>query len=386
MKYKAILSVLLGFVAVLVQAQDMERMKRDIEVTENILSSLLQEDYESGQATRLFFGASGAIEGSYIEDFGVLFTIAPRFRLGSVSLNSDKVYIGSGEGGVIVIPKDAGGEAEEESDSISEEQRFRRLVETFATDYAFLLRQVPPDEKIMIRYGAKGRSWNRRGSVIALSGTRTGGAYSAVIKKSDLDAFQEGRISQEQLRNRIEFVIAEEGTAPEDRDLEILTNIFSTLYKDRSGRTIGLRGTPEYEKIEGLGAIVYMTAGPRGTYFALSGTTLKYYSLEGLRQAPLPPEKEDKKDTLDLATELSNAFPGFLEELKQHIVEYGSIVRNLSEDEALIFRVDFFDCRDCEVLPEEVEITAKQPMLAAYKKGTIDLQTAVEQLKVITKE
>lgn len=390
MTYKTIPLMLICLMAGFLSAQDMERMQRDIEVAENILASLMQEEREAGMTSGVLWGPAGSIEGSYIKDFGVLFSIAPRHRLRGVVVNKDKVFIRSGEEGVIVSPEEPSDAEEaivEESDQ-REEERFRRLVEIFATDYAYLLRQLPADEKVMIRFGAKSNRFFRGTGVWTISGSQTGGAYSAVIKNSDVDALQKGRISEEQLRNRIEFTVEKEETTEKDRDLEILTNIFTTLYQDDSDRSIGLRGAPRYEKIEGLGAIVYLSAGPPGGYsYTLSGTTtLQFFKYDRAKTAPKPLKEKESKDQAELSRELSSAFPEFMGKLEEHIVEYGSIVRSLGENEVLIFRIDFFDCPDCNVLPEEVEITAQQPTLMAYRKGELSLADAIGRLKTEKKE
>ena len=71
----------------------------------------------------------------------------------------------------------------------------------------------------------------------------------------------------------------------------------------------------------------------------------------------------------------------FLEDVKKQIVEYGSIVKDLEDKEALIFRIGFNDCR-CKTRPDELEITAMRSTLEAYRKGKITLEEGVRQLKV----
>lgn len=413
MKY-IITFVLLMFAAALF-AQDMERMKRDVEVGENILASLLEDSYGEVEviASNLFLNGRGNVEGSYLEGFGVLFTIAPGGFLGAAAWGDGKYVIRSGRGGAVSFglgneerekEKTAGAE-EQEVEVVELESPFREVVETFATDYAYLMRELPAGEKIMIRYG--GRPFSI-GGVAVVSGSEAGSRYSAVIEKADLNAYEKGRLSKEQLAERIRFTVAE-GDRRDDRDLKLLTSIFSRLYQsDLNGNDIfRLRGTPHFERIEGLGAVIHMNVGakfPYGTYFFNQDYNI--IQLRGLRDREAArrdrervhifvPEAEgdrrgavtvegDADESTEDPAEIDEAYLDFKAELERNIVEYGSIVKELAEDEALIFRVRFFDCEDCEVMPRQLEITARQPVLNAYRTGSSDLDDAVGQLVVST--
>lgn len=414
MKY-TITTTLLFFALILgAQSPDMDRMKRDIEVGENILASLLEESYEGFNAytSAMLLGDGSNVEGSYLEGFGVLFTIAPRRMLGAVNWGQGNYIIRDNQTMSITIPdtegkgkgkrgRTASGFASTgDTDTISLEAKFKEMVETFAVDYAYLMRRLPADEKIMIRYGGKqshSGTWSVLAGGAGVSSFSSQSVYSAVIEKSDLEAHQNGRLSQAQLVDKIKFTSEKEGTNEENRDLTLLTSIFSRLYQSdlSSDETFKLRGTPKYENIEGLGAVVYLSVGPKRYAYSyyFNGVRIKDKGSNRINIV-VPDERGDEKadakadsDTdEDKADEIDDAYPDFMSELEQNIVEYGSIVKDLAKDEALIFKINFFDCKDCEVMPEKIEITAMQSTLAAYRKGNISLDKAVGQLKISMKE
>jgi hypothetical protein len=404
MKYAITTTLLCLALALGAQSPDMDRMKRDIEVGENILASLLQEDQESATipSSGVFLGDRSAVEGSYLEGFGVLFTIAPRHLIGSVNWG-EGVYSYS-HNQTIVIPRAEVRKRPERTDAADEaegvktdtqESRFRKVVETFLADYAYLMRQVPAGEKIMIRYGSRPARQETWGVVVGV-GSPSKIRYSAVVEKADLDAHQNGRLNREQLLSRIKFTAEEEGAGKEDRDLTLLTSIFSRLYQsDLSGDDVfRVRGTPSYERIEGLGAVIHVSVGTKFPFQTLFYNGVRLGGRGSNRFNIVIPERLNEEDGVviegDVELEedeedteaIDQAYPAFMEELQRNIVEYGSIVKDLAEEEALIFKVNFFDCKACEVMPGKAEITALQSTLEAYRKGSINVDRAVGQLKV----
>ena len=86
-------------------------------------------------------------------------------------------------------------------------------------------------------------------------------------------------------------------------------------------------------------------------------------------------EAEEKENPDD-------SYPDFIADLKNSIIEYGSIVKELKSDESLIFKISFPKCEDCQKMPTQMEITAKKSTLDAYRKEQISLEDAINQLVV----
>lgn len=398
MKYVITLGLLLFSLTLWAQKPDMERMKRDIEVGENILATLLEEEYEVYPSHTLFIGNQRNVEGSYLEGFGILFSISSGRILraiGRADRQSGRSQRNSSRGrgrssqsidGIAITVPDvrtrvSTGQASNWADTLDIESHFKEAVQSFAAEYAFLLRQLPSDEKIMIRYGgdqSRILSWGTNVHV------DRPGAYSAVIEKSDVDEFQSGRINQNQLSQRIKFTTEEDEPSKKDRDLELLSGIFSRLYKSdlSANDLLKLRSSPNYEKIEGLGAVFDLSVGIKNSIWSVYNPLLQ---LNGGNEVDIivgeePENKSDDKDKT--ADEIDAAYPDFLSDLKNNIIEYGGIVKDLASDEALIFRVNFFDCKGCKVLPQKLEITAAQTTLDNYRKGKTNLSDAAGQLKI----
>ena len=182
--------------------------------------------------------------------------------------------------------------------------------------------------------------------------------------------------------DRIEYSEDDEQNEDLEKDLSLLSSIFSTLYQ-RNGEEIFYQSRGiNVEKIEGLGAVVRMSIRLNGRDSDLF-TIYRSYSRQN---SNVPRAEEDEKKEEERRAEntqkIDSEYPVFLQTLKENIVEYGSIVKSLTAGEALLFKVSFFDCKECKELPEELEITAKVSTLESYKKGNTSLSQAITQLKV----
>ena len=221
MKYLMILAMVLFCFALPAQSVNTERMHRDIKVAENILSSLIQERNDVVIAGRNYqHGGNTGVEGSYLEGFGVLFSIGSRsslFQIGGVSGQFPKGSNGNSYS--IVIPDviaqsdklarvrrrgSSGGVTiwGDDQDSITIIDRSKEVIETFVSEYGYLLRQLPSNEKLMIRTGGNpGVNYYYSGtgnfSFSNSNSNRLSSTFSASVKKSDIDLFEGGKISKE---------------------------------------------------------------------------------------------------------------------------------------------------------------------------------------------
>jgi len=394
MKY-AMTFFLSSLLLVLSAQPDAARMERDIEVAENILATLVQEEYGGDAFPGMRWSGGSGVEGAYIDGFGVLFTIGTHFRVMTVAPKppkppkAPKVDMKGDEAVAIVVPEARvwrnGVSIFNYSDSLSREQHFRSVVETFATEYAYLLRQLPKDEKIMIRYGGQGNQSFSWGNAFVASSTSNGAAYSAAIAAADLQAYKAKRLDRQALVDRIQYVTTVEGGEAEDRDLKLLSSIFGRLYQQDLSELFTVSGPPAYEKIEGLGAIYHLRFFTPG---ATRGDLLSpvYIEIAKARrdgyEIVVPDLEAETLEPEEWAEKIDAAYPEFLEDLKANIVEYGSIAKDLEAGEALLFRIHFPSCESCVSLPEQIEITARQETLQAYREGKLSLERAVGQLAV----
>lgn len=378
------------------QGPDQDRMQREIEVAENILATLLEEPQDDRSPEARFFISRNQVEGSYLEGVGVLFTIQPDL-LGRITGAGSVRFFFPGEDPQVIIQEETEKSETEETDKRSTsglEERFRQVAGDFMADYAFLLRRLPDEEKVMIRLQSK--------PIGIFAGSAHGAvrrnaelAYSAVLPKADILAFQSNRISREQLADRIAFTFQQKGTAATegiDRELELLSGIFGRLYRSDLSEDFHISSTPSYERIPGVGAVLNLSMMPDHLGFAPAIAGLRfsrgdaigyYFRTEKSKEEPEKENEADKK--ADRAGKADEAYPAFEKLLLENIVEYGSIVKALADEEALIFQVSFPDCDECKEMPGKLEVTARRSTLQDYRQGRLALEQAAGQLSVTHK-
>ena len=430
------LKITLGlFLATFLLSAQSVRMNRDIEVAEKILETLLEEvDGPTMVEEEVYvIGNKANVEGTYIEGFGAMFSITS----GHSSLNSfvfstkKKDKDKSGKAGKVTIIRPSRNKIHYDLEDLEVnkaeiQNNFKSVVETFVCDYGYLMRQLGDNEKIMIRYGMNSFStfsWSERFSdfdnfngVIALGDQNKQKInYSATVSKADINGFQNNRINESQLKESIKFVFEEAKEQKEKyKDLDLLASILSKIHKNDAGEEdLYLRGTSNYEKIDGLGAIYKLNVRARGhhSYFGLStfpeikwSDNYQFFFDKSEEQnkykaakdrARIAAEKakaleekarilaEKARETENRAKiDLDKSYTNFIEAFKNNIIDYGSIVKSLESGEALIFKLKFPKCEDCKKMPERLEITVKKSTLAAYRKDQISLESAVSQLIV----
>ena len=369
------LALSLMTITVFAQPVDMNRMNRDIEVAEQIIATLINETDEIDLFVLGGVGQNSTIEGSYLEGVGILFSIGSKSF--PSSLYNISGYRGSSIRGVAIIQKDEEDFKTEVKrkkgqkiikDTFSIHEQFKSIVETFVTEYAFVLNQVPASEKILFRYGSDFRIYTSFGSGVSVAPSNVPSKLSATVKMIDVKAFQKGDIAKEDLISKIDYSRTDNEVS-ESKDLNVLSGIFKRLYTEDLSDTYNLRGTPTYELIDGVGAII----------------NLSMWKRKSNPERLVLREKMDAKVffTESPASDLSadSLYLPFLIDFKQNVVEYGSIVKDLEEKEALIFRIGFNDCK-CKTRPDQLEITAMKSTLNAYRKGKLSLVSAIQQLRI----
>lgn len=393
---KCYLLFLLLLIAGFSYAQDADntRMKRDIEVAENILSTLLNQESN-------YYGNS--VEGTYIEGHGALFTI----NSGSfISVNGyNKAIVLStdaSQNGVYQLGETTGKSVNIDSLNTALQARIKDVMKTFITDYAQLLSQLKPTEKILIRY-TRG---NRYGDVKVFGLTsrlaavdaqttvnkdknktapdKTLKELSAEIMKASVDDYRSGKLTKAQLEQKIKYS-EQNVTDKKETDLELLSSIFHRLYQDDLSETFRLYSDPSYEKIEGLGVIFTMNFG--GRFFGRAAYSYSFSTRAGDRVWSSSPSQNKKKsdkeeeDDSDWQKKIEESYPDFLETFKQNMIEYGRTVHTLNADELLIFKLDLMNCDDCDI-PAAVELSVKNSVLEDYDKNKISIDQAVEKITV----
>ena len=353
--------ILLFSLPVVAQQIDQTRMDRDLEVAKNVLQTLFNQD-----RNMMFWGRN--IEAVYLEGYGVIFTLPDNFSYLSIKMpKMPKMTVFEGEEGykeeVIVVDVNV-----DEDNSIDhakmEEQK--EAVITFLADYSDLIGQLKPDEKIKVHnrandnvfYVGTGRhsSWSMTSSGLE--------KFSAEVKKKDVTAYKEGKISRKELVNRITFTTSE--PVEIHQDLELFAIIVKRLYSPDLSETYFTNRTPHYELLKDYGVIFYLK-----TYSSYSNNDL--YRMPVLGRSDVNLEERNKK-----VTEL---YPQFEKSIKETMIEYGRTIKTLKDDEILMLKVKLTKCDGCGI-PETLELSVSKQVLSQYDQRKLSLDKAMGAIKV----
>jgi hypothetical protein len=360
-------------------------MLRDIEVTENILSTLIKQQFEK----RAFFPME--IRGEYREGHGVTYRLPYEFNgpmvwgvgqnmditiLDGKSFNSTfdfpdappapdvaRVYDGQGR----VVTENLHGRARSRkvnTDSIREASSAKTIAacKDFLADYGDLINQLSPTEKVMITNRGDGdRIWygafvnNSRPSYISVEAL-----------KGDITQLKQGKLTRDQFIKNIKVVnsVMDDELQP---DLELLTSIFNRLYRKDLSKTFFTEENIYYEKLKDYGAIYYMQVYSSNQDYNRKWV-MPTVGLQGLTT-----EERDKK--------VKELYPQFEKDFKADILEYGRTLKSLTSEELLVFNVQLTKCSGCGI-PSSLEFLVKADVLKEYASGKLTKDAALAKMTV----
>jgi len=355
---------------------DDERMTRDIEVAENVLATLIKQEFEQ---RRTFFGLD--VKGSYQPGYGVTFRVPADhslpfvFSIGGNELNpaviaDDYSYtvrtapppppaLDAQDSAVRLKNKDE--ERRQKSvDSVRSEfnNRIIRAAQNFILDYGDIISQLGSNERIVVTNQS-----DRPQVFFATGGPRTRIAVEG--SKTDIVAFRQGKLDRSAALKKLKVVNTETLEAREP-DMEMISSIFSRLYRPDLSKTYFIEGNVYYERLRDFGTIFYLqmvsSVDRQGRHL------MPTLGVEGLTQ-----EERDKKVT--------DLYPQFEREMKDNILEYGRTVKTLKDDESLIFNIIMTRCKGCGI-PGTLELSIKGSVLRDFSSGKIDKNTALSKMTV----
>ena len=369
---------------------DAGRMDRDIEVAENILSTLIKQQFEK----RSFFPME--INGAYLEGYGVT------FRLPS-EVNGPMIWnIGGQNAGVTMLDGDSysytfsfpSGEQAELERIMSDDHRVRtenirgtgrsrvaarvpnidsirevsadkivNACKEFITNYGDLITQLPANEKIVItNRGEENRMWY--GSFLNASRPSY---MSLEVTKSDITAYKQGKLNKEQFDKKIKVInsVVEDEMQP---DLELLTSIFNRLYRPDLSKTFFTEDNIYYERMKDYGVIYHMQV-----YSSNQGEFNRRYVMPTVGLEDLDQAARDKK--------VKELYPQFEKDIKEDILEYGRTVKSLKPEESLIFDIRLTRCDGCGI-PSSLEISVKADVLKDYSAGKLSKDSALGKFTI----
>lgn len=368
---------------------DQSRMDRDIEVAENILSTIIKQQFEK----RSFFPME--IRGEYREGYGVTFRLP-------YDVNGPMIWnFGAQEPGVAILDGNAftysfnlpSGEEAELSRMLDDDGRVKtetirgtgrarvatsrrvnidsiREVSTtkiidgckdFLANYGDLITQLPANEKIMITNRGEGE----RTRFGAFANDPRFSYISIEVTKSDITSYKQGKLSQDQFNKKVKVinsVINDEMQA----DLELLSSIFNRLYRQDLSKSFFTEGDVYYERMKDYGVIYYMEV-----YSSNQSEFNRRYIMPTVGLEDLDQAARDKK--------VIELYPQFEKDIQGDILEYGRTVKSLKPEEWLIFNIKMTRCDGCGI-PSSLEISVKADVLKDYAAGKLSKEAALGKL------
>jgi hypothetical protein len=398
-----------GIIALVVQSQttfaqkiDEERMRRDIEVAENVLSTLIKQ--EVNQQNK-FWGVE--IKGTYQEGYGVTFRLPGDYSMPMVfTMSGAKANVVYNDIAPTIAYSYSSDDAREprerkeaperkerkesadrkepaerkeaerkETYELKEQTRERRRMvadsvrdaynqkvvkatKDFIVDYGDFISQLGPNERIVVTNQGENRSWyfkdNKR-THISVEGS-----------KADITAFKQGKITRDQALTKLK-VVNTETVEVKEPDMELLESIFSRLYREDLSQTYFAQGNVYYERLKDYGVIYYMDVA--SSY----RDDFNHHRMPTVGLEDIDEKTRDKK--------VVELYPKFEQELKENMLEYGRTLKSLKDEEVLVFHVTVTKCKDCGI-PASVEMTVKGSVLKEYGAGKLDKNTAASRFTV----
>ncbi|MGC3943334.1 MAG: hypothetical protein QM762_02165 [Chryseolinea sp.] len=380
-------SILLNGAVAQAQKFDKERMDRDIAVAENVLFTLIKQQFAN---QRTFFQLE--VRGSYQAGYGVTFVLPADYTT-PIAIQGDMIWTPATGGTNVSIydggtPRSADIVINQQNrqnssnvESLGQQSRERARVDmdsirdasnkkvleaaaTFILDYGDLIAQLAPNEKVIVtNQGNQPRAWVNQ---YFSAPKRTHLSVEAL--KSDLTQLRSGKITREQAKSRLKVVNTE--TVEEiEADLELLSSIFTRLYSEDISKTYFVGDNVYFEHLKDFGAIYYMTM-----FSAIEmGDYSRRYILPTLGLADVDQSTRDKK--------VKEMYPKFENDLKENILEYGRTIKSLKDDEVLVFQVTNTRCDGCSI-PTTLEITLKGGALKDYSAGKVDKAATLAKMSV----
>ena len=377
---------------------DANRMERDINIMESVLEEMFKTSWAAhGNTVRVhtgetFFGRGRDIQGTYLPGYGVIFTIPggpPAFVSYSDSEEETFSYHFSYGGS-------------DEGAKVSRESITNKIVE-FLSDYGSTMGQLSGNDKLTVIYRP-----NSAGPQLAFftlskdseKQRQSLPTISVTASRNDLGAYRAGSIDREELRDRLDISVTEDGEQS-PKDLKVMAGILETAFKDdRTKKSFRIAGSVNHLKLDTFGALFsfdarYTDSG--GWNFSGIHESLKVFRNE-LEDARAEVEKEikekiDRRDSLRAARkkeieskraerqeQLRTAYEQFLTELKEYLVDYGRTLNSVDGNQHIMVTVNF-STRSGDI-PEQLRLQIRKSRLTAMDRGQLSREEAMAEIEV----
>lgn len=365
------------------QAQpiNQERMNRDINIMESILGELFKTRWEAdGNRIRISsgsfaFGGSSQINGTYIRDYGVIFTIPARTTGFVISTDGDRSSYHFQYG--------------DDNKQVTRANVTDRII-TFLQDYGATLGQLDADDRLTVIYESpRGRS--------AVQVFADGEAevekndpvptIHVSARMQDLDAFRRGTLDHDRLVDRLTITTHDKNTT-DYRDLRIMSDILETSFNDAEAGEFEVNNI-RHAYLDDLGALFTGKASYNGGLFgvfaeigeAFSGSiSIDSLSLQASAKAKADDPGHRGERLKKLREDQEAAYKMFLSQLKETMIDYGRTLKSVQADEIVLLSLSVSSSGGS--VPDHIDLQVPKSVLDRYDRGKISRDQAIRQISV----
>ena len=147
--------------------------------------------------------------------------------------------------------------------------------------------------------------------------------------------------------------------------------MIGSLYSSDLSDTYYMTSEPWYDRIQNMGVTYHIKV-------VSSIQVNNGYNLPTINR--LVDTKEERN------TIIEGMYEGFLESIKENMLEYGHVLKSLNDNESLNFIINLTECDGCD-MPKEIELSVPMSVILEYHNGAIfDIEAMDKiQLKVLEK-
>ncbi len=427
-------AIVLGTQLAIAQQADETRMNRDIEIAENVLSTLIKQDF----GKRNFFPIE--VRGSYRAGYGVTFTVPTDMLLPMTWGGDNEVMILDGSPGVYSYSFSTTHDGheftdfEDESDGADEEsERTDKEMEKAEKEMREAERELKEAEREMKAAEKEMKSAMREQERIERSQESMYNVRTRISHRpEDSDSLQ--AVSSAKIIQAAKNFLADYGDMLSQLKADeriIITNQSDNqrwFYGQNTKRSVllveALKGDvtqyrqgkisrdqllgkikvtntessgkmePDLELLTSIFNRLYRS--DLSSNFFVEGNAyyerltdygaivyMQVYSSnqadDGLFNMPTVDLREVDQATRD--KKVKELYPAFESELKENILEYGRTVKSLKDNEKLVFNVTLTKCKGCGI-PSDIEVSVQNSVLKDYNSSKLDKNSALGKMTV----
>jgi len=244
---------------------------------------------------------------------------------------------------------------------------WEELLITFLADYADLIGQLKPDERIVLKQQFPGAEFGLAWEVDVQKPEANG--LEAEVKRQDITAYKSGKISREEFLKRI--TIRKSEPQKKIADLEMFSSVLNRFFSHDLTESLVLLGKARYEKLDGFGVIYYISTEDPGRIGAR-----RFYGPEH-RVDRTTGEASPSGD----AAGLEKLYGEFKLDIKEFVLDYGRTLRSVGDGEKVQLNVKLPPCGQCQ-LPKSLDVTVPMSVLKQYDQQKITKEKELAQLQL----